>query len=140
MFEGCGRVPLNFHWPSCILCLFQQECLVLRAQGLLPGVEVILEAPHGHLAATRSGRVHDKATLARQGTQHPGAQRQQHHGEEVHGAGHGLAMRTAKLHLGPRARTIHSHSDFSMFFGGCHQVEESLSFGRNRKICEVSQI
>ena len=75
--------------PRLILCLLQQECLVLRAQGLLPGVEVILEAPHGHLAATRSGRVHDKATLARQGTQHPGAQRQQHHGEEVHGANHG---------------------------------------------------
>ena len=75
--------------PRCILRLLQQECLIFRAQGLLPGIEVILESSHGHLAAPWGGAVHDEAALTGHGAQHPGAQRQQHHGEEAHGARHG---------------------------------------------------
>ena len=74
--------------PSCVLGLLQQQCLIFRAQSLLPGIEVILEASHCHLAPSRSGSVHDKATLACQTAQHPGAQRQQHHWKEAHWTGH----------------------------------------------------
>ena len=79
--------------PRCVLGLLQQQCLIFRAQSLLPGIEVILEASHGHLAPTGSGSVHNKATLARQTAQHPGAERQQHHGKEVHGTGHSWCAR-----------------------------------------------
>ena len=75
--------------PRFVLSLLQQECLIFRAQGLLPGIEIILESPHRHLAAPWSGAVHDEAALAGQGAQHPGAQRQQRHREEAHGASHG---------------------------------------------------
>jgi len=78
--------------PRCILRLLQQECLIFRAQGLLPGIEVVLESPHGHLAAPWSGAVHDKAALACQGAQHPGAQRQQRH-RQHRGASHGEDQR-----------------------------------------------
>ena len=76
--------------PRHILGLLQQQCLIFWAQSLLPCIEVILEATHGHLASSRSGGVHDEATLARQTAQHPGAQRQQHHRKEAHWTGHGV--------------------------------------------------
>ena len=84
---------VSMSWPRCILSLLQQQCLIFWAQSLLPGIEVILEATHGHLASSRSGSVHDETTLARQTAQHPGAQRQQHHGKEVHGTGHSWCAR-----------------------------------------------
>mmetsp|Transcript_2887 Transcript_2887/g.3255 ORF Transcript_2887/g.3255 Transcript_2887/m.3255 type:complete len:243 (-) Transcript_2887:66-794(-) len=71
-----------------ILRLLQQQCLILRGQGVLPGIEVVLEASHGHIAASSGGCV-DEA-LTRQGTQHPGAQRQQHHREDTSRASHGV--------------------------------------------------
>ena len=76
--------------PRLVLCLFEKESLILLAQGVLPGIEVIFEATHRHLAASRGDRVHHKAALRwHQGAQHPNAQRQKHHGKEAHSAGHG---------------------------------------------------
>ena len=81
---------LCFCVPRLILRLFEQKRLIILAQGVLPGIEVVLEAPHGHLAASPGGgRVHKAALARHQGAQHPGAQRQQHHREKAHRAGHG---------------------------------------------------
>ena len=60
--------------PRLVLGLFEQKRLIILAQGVLPGIEVIFEASHGHLAASpRGGRVHE-AALGRH-AQHPGAKR-----------------------------------------------------------------
>ena len=86
------QIPCN-SLPRLVLCLFQKESLILLAQGVLPCVEVIFEATHRHLAASRGDGVHHEATLRwHQGALHAGAKRQEHHRKEAHSAGHGQSF------------------------------------------------